>query len=78
MASIATPLGPADHGRVMSLDEFLEAEEEPGYLCELARGVPKASYFPVSRFASPISGRASKTHPKNSEWPPAARLVTPL
>ena len=38
MATIATRIGPADHGRAMSLEEFLEAEEEPGYRCELARG----------------------------------------
>jgi Uma2 family endonuclease len=32
-------LGPADQGRRMSIDEFLEADEEPGNRCELARGV---------------------------------------
>lgn len=46
MASIATRLGPADHGRAMSLEEFLEADEEPGYRCELARGVLEATIVP--------------------------------
>src|SRR5205823_3757968 len=31
-------IGPADHGRRMTLEEFREAEEEPGYRYELARG----------------------------------------
>ena len=32
-------IGPHDIGRKMTLDEFREAEEQPGYLYELARGV---------------------------------------
>ena len=32
-------IGPNDLGRKMSLEEFREAEEMPGYLYELARGV---------------------------------------
>ena len=28
-------IGPADHGRTMSLDEFIEAELEEGYRYEL-------------------------------------------
>jgi Uma2 family endonuclease len=39
MATTRTRIGPADHGRRMSLEEFREAEEQPGYLYELARGV---------------------------------------
>ena len=39
-------LGPADHGRVMTLDEFLEAEEEEGYRYELARGVLEVTHVP--------------------------------
>jgi Uma2 family endonuclease len=46
MASIATRIGPADHGRVMSLDEFLEADVEPGYRYELARGVVEVTNVP--------------------------------
>ena len=40
MATITTSLriGPADHGRMMTLEEFLEAEEAEGYCFELARG----------------------------------------
>jgi Uma2 family endonuclease len=47
MATITTRIGPADHGRRMTLDEFREAEEEPGYLYELARGVLEVSEVPA-------------------------------
>ena len=46
MATIATRIGPADHGRPMTMEEFLEAEEEPGYRYELARGVLEATIVP--------------------------------
>jgi len=39
MASLKLQIGPADHGRRMTLEEFREAEEEEGYRYELARGV---------------------------------------
>jgi Uma2 family endonuclease len=39
-------IGPADHGRSMTLNEFLDAEEEEGYRYELARGVLEATHVP--------------------------------
>ncbi len=39
-------IGPADHGRTMSLDEFIEAELEEGYRYELARGVLEVTHVP--------------------------------
>lgn len=39
-------IGPADDGRPMTIDEFLEAEEEGGYRYELARGVLEVSEVP--------------------------------
>ena len=39
-------IGPADNGRVMSLEEFREAEVEEGYRYELARGVLEVSEVP--------------------------------
>ncbi len=35
MASIATRLGPADHGRRMSLEAFQDADVEDGFRYEL-------------------------------------------
>ena len=48
MATVATPLriGLADHGRALTLEEFLEAEETEGYRYELARGVLEVSEVP--------------------------------
>ncbi len=48
MATVQTliKIGLADHGRRMTMDEFLDAEEEPGYLYELARGVLEVSEVP--------------------------------
>lgn len=48
MSTVASPvrIGPADHGRSMTLDEFLEAEEEQGYRYELARGVLEVTPVP--------------------------------
>ena len=46
MATVQTKIGPADNGRRMTLEEFREAEEEPGYLYELARGVLEVSEIP--------------------------------
>src|SRR5262249_46625563 len=41
-----THIGPADVGRRMTMNEFLEAEEAPGYCYELARGVLEVSEIP--------------------------------
>lgn len=47
MATItARRIGPADNGCSMTLEEFREAEEEPGYRYELARGVLEVSEVP--------------------------------
>ena len=39
MATVGLRLGPADHGRKMTLEEFREADAEEGYRYELARGL---------------------------------------
>jgi len=39
-------LGPADHGRALTLTQFRDAEEEPGYHYELARGVLEVTEVP--------------------------------
>src|ERR1700719_4518077 len=46
MATVRLHIGPADHGRKMTLEEFWAAEEQPGYLYELARGVLEVSEIP--------------------------------
>ena len=46
MSTLATRIGPADHGRAMTLEEFQDAEEEHGYRYELARGVLEVTHVP--------------------------------
>jgi Uma2 family endonuclease len=48
MATVTSTLriGPADRGRLMTLDEFLETEVDEGYRYELARGVLEVSDVP--------------------------------
>jgi Uma2 family endonuclease len=69
--TVAAPLrlGPADHGRTMSLEEFRDADEEAGYRYELARGVLEVSEVPndphgvvVSNLYDAIS-RYRRDHP---------------
>jgi Uma2 family endonuclease len=43
-------IGPADHGRRMSLDEFDKAIGQPGYLYELNKGVIEVSDVPHIRY----------------------------
>jgi len=71
MATVATPLriGLADHGRAMTLEEFLEAEETEGYRYELARGLLEVSEVPndphgvVLRNLFRAVGRYGEGHP---------------
>jgi Uma2 family endonuclease len=46
MATVRLRIGPADQGRKMTLEEFWDAEEQPGYLYELARGVLEVVQVP--------------------------------
>ena len=47
MTQTAIRIGPNDHGRVMSLDDFDEAELVEGYHVELGRGVVIVSEVPL-------------------------------
>jgi len=46
MATVNLRIVPADNGRRMTLEEFREAEEQPGHLYELARGVLDVTKVP--------------------------------
>lgn len=46
MATTTIRIGPADHGRAMTIREFLDAEVEEGYRYELARGVLEVTDIP--------------------------------
>src|SRR5205823_5441464 len=49
MLKSAIKVGPADHGRRMSLAEFDHAEVQEGYLYELGRGIIVVSDVPKKR-----------------------------
>ena len=57
MATVALRLriSPADNGRTMTLDDYLDAEVEEGYRYELARGVLEVSNVPNDPHAIIIS-----------------------
>ena len=71
MATMVAPLriGLADHGRAMTLEEFLEAEETEGYRYELARGVLEVSEVPNDPHGVVVAnlydgvGRYRRDHP---------------
>jgi Uma2 family endonuclease len=46
MSTLKVQIGPADHGRAMTLEDFREADEEPGYFYELARGMLEVGEVP--------------------------------
>src|SRR5438876_4366653 len=54
MLRAATKVGPADHGRKMSLAEFDKAEVQEGYLYELGRGVIVVSDVPNPRHLAQV------------------------
>jgi Uma2 family endonuclease len=53
------PIGPADHGRCMTLDEFIKADFQEGWLYELGRGVVEVTEVPSRRHGH-IVERATK------------------
>jgi len=64
-----TVLGPADHGRRMTLDEFTDADWTEGWLYELARGVVVVTQVPgpdhgmIVRRTARLFDRYDEAHP---------------
>lgn len=54
MTQTVTKIGPADHGRRMTLDEFDKAEVREGYIYELSRGVITVSDVPNPRHLAQV------------------------
>lgn len=54
MTTTAVKIGPADHGRQMSLEEFAQAEVQEGHLYELGRGVIIVSDVPNRRHVAQV------------------------
>ncbi len=54
MSKTAIKIGPADHGKKMSLEDFDHAEVQEGYLYELSRGVITVSDVPKLRHLAQV------------------------
>ncbi len=69
MATMTSRIGPADHGRAMTQQEFLDAEQEEGFRYELARGVlevtevPNDAHGELEWFLVKSLGAYDQTHP---------------
>jgi len=75
MATVRTRIGPADHGRKMTLEEFLEAEEEEGYRYELARGVLEVTEVPDDPHGQVVSNLQGAFHGYKSAHPGVIRRI---
>ncbi len=75
MATIQTRIGPADHGRDMTLEEFREAEEEPGYRYELARGVLEVTEVPNDPHGQIVSNIQWSLYSYKSAHPDVIRRI---
>ena len=84
MATSRPGLGPADHGRTMTLEEFRDAEEEPGYRYELARGVLEVTEVPNDPHGQIVCNlyraiaRLRRDPPWAASTATAARVIPPL
>ena len=71
MTTVGLQIGPADHGRKMTLEEFREADAEEGYRYELARGVlevvevPDDAHGLIVYRLQKLWGRYDDAHPGN-------------
>jgi len=69
MSTTATIIGPADEGRRMTLDEFIDARGQDGRLYELGRGivtmvdVPNPRHFRIIDSIRSQFGRHRESHP---------------
>jgi len=69
MATVRLRIGPADHGRKMTLEEFREAEEQEGYRYELARGVLEVTEVPNDPHGQIVSNLQAFFHRYKLEHP---------
>jgi Uma2 family endonuclease len=69
MSKTVTTIGPADHGRRMSLDEFDQAEGREGYLYELSRGVITVTDVPAPRHLAQVVALRRQIHAYDQAHP---------
>lgn len=69
MATVGLRLGPADHGRRMTLAEFQEADAEEGYRYELSRGVLEVTEVPNDPHGQVVSNCQGLLHHYHRQHP---------
>ena len=77
MATTTRRVGPADHGRRMTLDEFIEADFEEGWLYELARGVARRDRSPGIHHGRIVRRIARSVHPLRGSHTRASSTTVP-
>lgn len=82
MATV-TKLGPADHGRPMSYDEFMAGDYEPGYKYEIIDGrlyvspLPNLPEYCVEDWLREKLKAYARRRPKVINWVSTARIFIP-
>jgi Uma2 family endonuclease len=75
MGKTMTRIGPADHGRKMSLEEFEYARTQEGYLYELGRGIIAVSDVPNRKHMLLIDAAKDQLHLYKVTHPGRIRLI---
>jgi len=75
MATVGLRLGPADHGRKMTLEEFRDADAEEGYRYELARGVLEVVEVPNDPHGQVVSNFQGMLHSYKTRFPGVVRRI---
>ena len=75
MATVGLRLGPADHGRRMTLEEFREADSEEGYRYELARGVLEVVEVPNDPHGQIVFNSQGALHLYHRQCPGLIRRI---
>lgn len=75
MSRTAVSVGPQDHGRRMSLDDFDRAEAREGHLYELSRGIITVSDVPGKRHFRVVDAIKQQLYLYKATHPEVVRLI---
>jgi len=75
MNKTITKIGPADHGRRMSLEEFDEAEGQEGHLYELSRGIVTVTDVPRRRHLLLVSASRGQLQSYKAAHPGVIQII---
>lgn len=75
MATVRLRLGPADHGRKMTLEEFQDADTVEGYRYELARGIVEVVEIPDDPHGQIVSNLEGIFHRYKDRDPGTIRRI---